>query len=49
MMSFCCIDVAISIPFGNHDSSNMIHIYHGSKDGLVLKPSQVIRRRRRGK
>jgi hypothetical protein len=38
---FCGIDVAISIPFGNHDSSNMIQIYRGSKDGLITKPSQV--------
>jgi hypothetical protein len=37
----CGIDVAISIPFGNHDSSNMIQIYRGSKDGLITKPSQV--------
>jgi hypothetical protein len=35
--------VAISIPFGNRDSSNMIHIYRGSKDGLILKVSQVRR------
>jgi hypothetical protein len=32
------IDVAISIPFG---SSSMVHIYRGSKDGLILTPSQV--------
>jgi hypothetical protein len=36
------IDVAISIPFGgNHDLSNVVHIYRGSKDGLITKPSQV--------
>jgi hypothetical protein len=36
--------VAISIPFGNRDSSNMVHIYRGSKDGLILKVSQVKKR-----
>ena len=35
------IDVAISIPFINSGSSSMIHIYRGSKHGLILKPSQV--------
>lgn len=35
------IDVAISIPFINHGSSNIIHIYRGSKDGLSQTPSQV--------
>ncbi|CAF1902329.1 unnamed protein product [Rotaria magnacalcarata] len=34
-------DVAISIPFINHGSSNMIHIYRGSHDGLILTPSQI--------
>jgi hypothetical protein len=38
------IDVAISMPFGNHDSSNLVHIYRGSKDGLIIKPSQVIKK-----
>ncbi|CAF4223500.1 unnamed protein product [Rotaria sp. Silwood2] len=36
-------DVAISIPFANHGSSNMVHIYRGSKEGLILTPSQVSR------
>jgi hypothetical protein len=44
MKRFFCIDVAISIPFGNRDSSNMVHIYRGSKDGLILKVSQVKKR-----
>jgi len=35
------IDVAISIPFINYGSSSMVHIYRGSKDGLILTPSQV--------
>jgi hypothetical protein len=34
-------DVAISIPFINSGSSSMVHIYRGSKDGLILTPSQV--------
>ncbi|CAF2584154.1 unnamed protein product [Rotaria sp. Silwood2] len=36
-------DVAISIPFANHGSSNMVHIYRGSKEGLILTPSQILR------
>ncbi|CAF0808563.1 unnamed protein product [Adineta steineri] len=35
-------DVAISIPFINSGSSSMVHIYRGSKDGLILKPSQIL-------
>jgi hypothetical protein len=35
------IDVAISIPFVNYGASGMVHIYRGSKDGLISTPSQV--------
>ncbi|CAF0948012.1 unnamed protein product [Adineta steineri] len=35
-------DVAISIPFGNKNSSNTVHIYRGSKDGLILTPTQIL-------
>ncbi|CAF0811798.1 unnamed protein product [Rotaria sp. Silwood1] len=35
-------DVAISIPFINYGSSSMVHIYRGSKSGLILKPSQIL-------
>ncbi|CAF1962458.1 unnamed protein product [Rotaria magnacalcarata] len=35
-------DVAISIPFINSGSLSMIHIYRGSKHGLILKPSQIL-------
>ncbi|CAF1211795.1 unnamed protein product [Adineta ricciae] len=35
-------DVAISIPFVNSGSSSMVHIYRGSKDGLILTPSQIL-------
>ena len=35
------VDVAISIPFSHHGSSSMIHIYRGSKQGLIPTPSQV--------
>jgi hypothetical protein len=38
---FRYIDIAVSIPFGNHGSSSMVHIYRGSKDGLITTPSQV--------
>jgi hypothetical protein len=43
------IDVAISIPFINYGSSSMVHIYRGSKDGLILTPSQVNRKEEKKK
>lgn len=34
-------DVAISVPFLNSDELSVVQIYRGSKEGLILTPSQV--------
>ena len=38
---FLCSDVAISSPFANAGSASMVQIYRGSKQGLILTPTQV--------
>ncbi|CAF1171757.1 unnamed protein product [Adineta ricciae] len=37
-------DVAISMPFGHQNSSNTVYIYRGSKDGLIIPPTQILQK-----
>lgn len=34
-------DLMVGAPYAGPDNKGVVYLYHGSKDGLVLKPIQV--------